>query len=78
MVYMKLITAGVRRHLAVADRPSVESSTLCGCTVTQSLSWKRISGLEGDECEHCAELAFGGATRTKAALASHAYAGPST
>jgi hypothetical protein len=59
MTYMKLITGGVRRHLAVADQLSAESITLCGCTVTRSHSWKRVGELEGDECQHCAELAFG-------------------
>jgi len=59
MTYMKLVTGGVKHHLAVADQSSVET-TLCGCTVTQAHSWKRITGLEGDECEECAELAFGG------------------
>jgi hypothetical protein len=28
--------------------------------VTRSHSWKLIGALEGDECHHCAELAFGG------------------
>jgi len=59
MTYMKLVTAGVKQHLTVADQPSVES-TLCGCTVTRAHNWKRITGLEGDECEVCAKLAFGG------------------
>ena len=60
MTYMKLVTGGVKHHLTVADQPSAECITLCGCAVTRSHSWKRIRGLEGDECEHCAELAFGG------------------
>jgi hypothetical protein len=60
MTYMKLVTGGVKRHLVVADQPSAESITLCGCTVTQSHSWKRVNGLEGDECQHCAEVAFDG------------------
>jgi hypothetical protein len=60
VTYMKLITAGVKHHLVAADDPVGQSSTLCGCAVTQTHSWKRIRCLEGDECEHCAELAFGG------------------
>jgi hypothetical protein len=58
MTYMKLVTGGVKHHLAVADCPPGESMTLCGCLVTQPHSWKLIGGLEGDECEQCAELAF--------------------
>ena len=60
MTYMKLVTGGVKRHLTAGDRPSAESVTLCGCAVTRSHSWKLIGALEGDECQHCAELAFGG------------------
>jgi len=60
MTYMKLVTGGVKRHLAAGDQPSAESATLCGCAVTRSHSWKLIGALEGDECQHCAELAFGG------------------
>jgi len=60
MTYMKLVTGGVKRHLAAGDQPSAESVTLCGCAVTRSHSWKLIGALEGDECHHCAELAFGG------------------
>ena len=60
MTYMKLVTGGVKRHLAAGDQPSAESVTLCGCAVTRSHSWKLIGALEGDECQHCAELAFGG------------------
>lgn len=59
MTYMKLVTGGVKHHLAVADQPSTESTTLCGCTITRAHSWKRIGTLEGDECKRCAELAFG-------------------
>lgn len=58
MAYMKLITAGVKRHLFRADQESAESTTLCGCVVTRTHSWKRISSLEGDECPRCAQLAF--------------------
>ena len=61
MTYMKLVTGGVKHHLAAGDQPSAESITLCGCAVTRSHSWKLIGALEGDECQHCAELAFGGA-----------------
>jgi len=59
ITYMKLMTGGVKHHLVAADRSSSDS-TLCGCTVTRSHSWKSITRLEGDECEHCAEIAFGG------------------
>ena len=74
MTYMKLITGGVKRHLAVAVQLSAESITLCGCTVTRSHSWKRVAGLEGDECPRCAELAFhGGVVRagSRRAFAAH-------
>jgi hypothetical protein len=60
MNYMKLVTAGVKHHLCVADQPASESMTLCGCLLTRAHSLKRIRGLEGDECENCAKLAFGG------------------
>ena len=60
MTYMKLVTAGVKHHLVIADQPAGESITLCGCVVTRPHSLKRINGLEGDECQHCADLAFGG------------------
>jgi hypothetical protein len=58
MTYMKLITGGVKRHLALADQPSTDS-TLCGCSITGAHSWARIQRLEGDECPLCAERAFG-------------------
>jgi len=58
MTYMKLITGGAKRHLALADQPATDS-TLCGCSVTGVHSWARIQGLEGDECPQCAERAFG-------------------
>jgi hypothetical protein len=57
---MKLVTGGVKQHLRVADQADGDSETLCGCAVTRSHSWKRISRLEGDECPMCAALAFGG------------------
>ena len=60
MNYMKLVTRGVKHHLCVADQPNGDSSTLCGCVVTRLHSWKRVRGLEGDECPVCAALAFGG------------------
>lgn len=67
MTYLKLVTAGVNHHLVVADQPAGESITLCGCVVTRPHHLKRISGLEGDECQRCVELAFGGsADRRKA------------
>jgi len=60
MNYMKLVTGGVKHHLCLADQPSGDSNTLCGCVVTRLHSWKRVRGLEGDECPVCAALAFGG------------------
>jgi hypothetical protein len=60
MTYTKLVTGGVKHHLCVVDQPGGESLTLCGCVLTRAHSWKRIRGLEGDECVECAELAFGG------------------
>jgi hypothetical protein len=63
MNYMKLVTGGVKHHLCVADRPDGESATLCGCVVTRLHSWKRVCGLEGDECPVCAALAFGGGAK---------------
>ena len=57
---MKIVTEGSAHHLFVVDQFSNDSKTLCGRTVTQSHSWKRISSLEGDECPQCANLAFGG------------------
>ena len=59
-MYMKIVTEGVVHHLFLTDHFSNESRTLCGRTVTQDHSWKRIDSLEGDECPQCAELAFGG------------------
>jgi len=59
-MYMKVVTGEVVRHLCAMDQFSNDSKTLCGCTVTQSQSWKRIGALEGDECPQCAERAFNG------------------
>jgi hypothetical protein len=68
---MKLITGGVKHHLCAADQPPGESiTTLCGCVLTRTHSWKRIRGLEGDECAHCSDLAFGGSAAIPARLAS--------
>ena len=59
--YMKLVTAGVKHHLAVADQGAAgDADTLCGCLVTRPHHWKRVAVLEGDECPQCATLAFGG------------------
>src|ERR1700693_4530777 len=63
ITYLKLVTGGVRRHLCVADQASTDSITLCGCVVTRAQSWKQVKSLEGDECPHCADLAFGGGAR---------------
>jgi len=60
ITYLKLVTGGVRHHLCVAGQASTESMTLCGCVVTRLQSWKEVKSLEGDECPHCADLAFGG------------------
>jgi hypothetical protein len=58
-MYMKIVTGDAAvRHLCLVDQFPFESGTLCGCAVTRSHSWKRISSLEGDECPQCAELAF--------------------
>ena len=65
-MYMKIVTGGAVPHLCLIDEFSTECRTLCGCTITQSQSWKRISSLEGDECPHCAELAFGGVASVSA------------
>ena len=64
MNYMKLVTGGVKHHLCLADQPNGDSNTLCGCVVTRLHSWKRVRGLEGDECPVCAALAFGGGATT--------------
>ena len=72
MTYMKLITGGVKRHLFVADQPPGESLTLCGCVLTRAHSWKRINRLEGDECVHCAERAFGGRIEVSATFETQA------
>ena len=60
MRYMKLITGGVRHHLARTDQPPAELLTLCGCAVTGPHSWTQLGALTGDECENCAQIAFGG------------------
>ena len=67
MTYMKLVTVGVKHHLAAAEQPLADSITLCGCVVTQRHSWRRVMGLEGDECPHCAALAFGGSEYSRGA-----------
>jgi hypothetical protein len=58
MTYMKLVAHGSKRHLMKEDQLE-QGTTLCGCVVTRVLGWRRISVLEGDECEKCAELSFG-------------------
>ena len=72
MNYMKLVTGGVKHHLCMVDQAGGESLTLCGCVLTRSHNWKRIRGLEGDECAECAELAFGGDKPVLAAQESRA------
>ena len=64
-MYMKIVTQGAMHHLCGMDQSLHDSKTLCGCTVTQSHSWKQIRSLEGDECPRCAQLAFGGITPPK-------------
>src|SRR5712691_4299826 len=63
MTYTKLLNQEANKHLALPDR----DTTLCGCAITRLNSWKRITALEGDECERCAEQAFSG--RDKASIA---------
>jgi hypothetical protein len=72
MTYMKLVTGGVKPHLCLVDQPGGESLTLCGCILTRIHNWKRIGGLEGDECMECAELAFGGHKPVSTPQESHA------
>jgi hypothetical protein len=57
MTYTKFLT---HKHLALPD----SDMTLCGCVITRLDSWKRITALEGDECEKCAEHAFSGCEET--------------
>jgi hypothetical protein len=57
-MYMKIVTEGATRHLCLVDQAPDDSKTLCGRTITQSQSWRRINSLEGDECRQCAALAF--------------------
>ncbi|MDP9115395.1 MAG: hypothetical protein M3O20_17165 [Acidobacteriota bacterium] len=66
MSCMKLVTAGVKHHLCRAEQPGGELNTLCGCVVTRLHSWKRVGGIEGDECPVCAALAFGGGFKASA------------
>jgi hypothetical protein len=63
MTYMKLIGHGSKRHLVKPDQLK-EATTVCGCVVTDGHWWRRISALEGDECERCAALSFLTPTQT--------------
>jgi hypothetical protein len=72
MNYMKLVTGGVKHHLCMVDQAGGESLTLCGCVLTRSHNWKRIRGLEGDECVECAKVAFGGHKHVQPSQESHA------
>ena len=56
MTYTKFLTQGTSKHLALPDK----DMTLCGRVITRLDSWKRITALEGDECEKCVEQAFAG------------------
>lgn len=60
MTYIKLGTGGAKHHLAKMDQSMVEFLTLCGRAVTGRHSWTLLQALEGDECEACAQVAFGG------------------
>ena len=55
--YLKLLEPASRRHLMKPDQAEA-GTTLCGCLVTGGVGWRRISALEGDECEKCAQLSF--------------------
>lgn len=57
MTYLKLVTHGSKRHLMKPDQLEA-GTTLCGCLVTDGHAWRRISALDGDECERCAALSF--------------------
>jgi len=59
--YLKLLNQGSKRHLIKPDQLQQEI-TLCGCAVTGVVGWRRISALEGDECEKCASLSFWGSS----------------
>ena len=61
MTYTKFLTEGTNKHLALPTK----DTTLCGCVITRLDSWKRITALEGDECERCAEQAFSGTRRLR-------------
>jgi hypothetical protein len=58
MTYVKLLTGGRRKHLALAENLGEGATTLCGGSLTIVHGWKRVTHLEGDECERCAEQAF--------------------
>jgi len=65
MTYTKFLTQ--EKHLALPDR----DMTLCGCAITRLNSWKRITALEGDECERCAKQAFGRDKVSTAPISPH-------
>jgi hypothetical protein len=69
MTYTKFLTEAPHKHLALPDR----DITLCGCAITRLNNWKRITALEGDECERCAEQAFSGRDKASIAPASPHY-----
>jgi hypothetical protein len=69
MTYTKFLTEAPNKHLALPDR----DITLCGCAITRPNNWKRITALEGDECEKCAEQAFSGRDKASIAPASPLY-----
>jgi len=57
-MYMKMLSVGAKKHLVAAGRGWDAAETLCGCNITGSHNWKLLMGLEGDECEKCANRAF--------------------
>jgi hypothetical protein len=71
---MKIIAEGMMRHLCLKDQTLGDLTTLCGCTITQSQSWKRVRSVEGDEYPQCAELAFGGQRTRKTSLGEIVFA----
>jgi hypothetical protein len=58
MTYLKMLSAGAKKHLIAVDQRLDEVTTLCGCTVTRRGNCKAVTALEGDECEKCASVSF--------------------
>jgi hypothetical protein len=73
MTYVKLVTDGRRKHLVLAEELAADgATTLCGGTITRVQGWKRLTRLEGDECERCAARAFAFTARPHAPAPEHA------